>query len=34
VRPAGSKTNLGSYFGDYNSAGNSRILQLAAKFYF
>ena len=34
VRPAGSKSNLGSYFGDYNSGGNPRQMQLAAKFYF
>jgi hypothetical protein len=34
VRPAGNKSNLGAYFGDYNSGGNSRIVQLAAKFYF
>jgi len=34
IRPAGSKSNLGTYFGDYNSGGNPRIVQLAAKLYF
>lgn len=34
VRTAGDKTHLGSKFGDYNSSGNSRILQLSARFYF
>jgi hypothetical protein len=34
IRPAGSKNNLGTYFGDYNSGGNPRVVQLAAKFYF
>lgn len=34
IRPAGNKSNLGAYFGDYNSGGNPRVMQLAAKFYF
>jgi hypothetical protein len=34
IRPAGSKDHLGTYFGDYNSGGNARVLQLAAKLYF
>jgi hypothetical protein len=34
IRPAGSKDHLGTYFGDFNSGGNSRIVQLAAKLYF
>jgi hypothetical protein len=35
IRAAGDKKSpLGTKFGDYNSSGNSRILQLSAKFYF
>ena len=34
VRPAGSTSVLGTYFGEYNGARDMRILQLAAKFYF
>jgi hypothetical protein len=34
IRAAGDKSHLGTKFGDYNSSGNSRILQLSAKFYF
>lgn len=34
IRAAGDKSPLGTKFGDYNSSGNSRILQLSAKFYF
>ena len=34
VRPAGSAAVLGTYFGEYNSARDMRILQVAAKFYF
>jgi hypothetical protein len=34
VRPAGSTSVLGTYFGEYNAARDMRILQIAAKFYF
>jgi len=35
IRAAGDKkSSLGTKFGDYNSSGNSRIMQLSAKFYF
>jgi hypothetical protein len=34
LRPAGSTAVLGTFFGEYNSARDPRILQLAAKFYF
>jgi hypothetical protein len=34
IRPTGSKDHLGSYFGDYNSSSNARVVQLAGKFYF
>jgi hypothetical protein len=34
LRPAGSTSVLGTYFGEYNGARDMRILQLAAKFYF
>ena len=33
VRPAGSKAPLGQFFGEYNSARDPRIIQLALKFY-
>ena len=34
VRPAGSTSVLGTYFGEYNGARDMRILQVAAKLYF
>ena len=34
VRPAGSASVLGTFFGEYNAARDMRIIQLAAKFYF
>jgi hypothetical protein len=34
LRPAGSTTVLGTYFGEYNAANSMRVLQLAVKFYF
>jgi Carboxypeptidase regulatory-like domain/TonB-dependent Receptor Plug Domain len=34
LRPAGQKGNLGGYFGEYNSGGNARVLQLGVKLYF
>jgi hypothetical protein len=34
IRPAGSASVLGTYFGEYNAARDMRILQVAAKFYF
>jgi len=34
VRPTGSSAVLGTYFGEYNTARDMRILQVAAKFYF
>jgi hypothetical protein len=34
IRPKGNKQNLGLYFGDYNSDGNNRVMELAGKFYF
>jgi hypothetical protein len=34
VRPAGSASVLGTYFGEPNAAQNMRVIQLGAKFYF
>ena len=34
LRPAGSATPLGQFFGEYNSARDPRIIQLAVKVYF
>ena len=34
LRPAGSTTVLGTFFGEYNAARDMRIIQLAVKFYF
>jgi hypothetical protein len=34
LRPAGQKGNIGNYFGEYNSGGNARVLQLGVKMYF
>ncbi len=34
IRPAGSTSVLGTYFGEPNAAQNMRVVQLAAKFYF
>jgi hypothetical protein len=34
LRPAGSTSPLGSYFGEFSSARGPRIIQLAAKLYF
>jgi Carboxypeptidase regulatory-like domain/TonB-dependent Receptor Plug Domain len=34
LRPAGSTSVLGTYFGEYNAARDMRIIQVAAKFYF
>jgi hypothetical protein len=34
LRPQGQKGNIGTYFGEYNGAGNERKLQLAMKLYF
>ncbi len=34
IRPAGNASVLGTYFGEYNSARDMRIIQVAAKFYF
>jgi outer membrane receptor protein involved in Fe transport len=34
VRPAGSTSVLGTFFGEYNGARDPRIIQLAVKFYF
>jgi hypothetical protein len=34
LRPAGSTSVLGSYFGEPNAAQNMRVVQVAAKFYF
>ena len=34
VRPAGSTSVLGTYFGEYNGARDMRIIQLAVKLYF
>jgi len=34
TRPAGSASVLGSFFGEYNSARDPRIIQLAVKLYF
>jgi hypothetical protein len=34
IRPAGKLGNMGQYFGEYNSGGNARIIQLGVKLYF
>jgi hypothetical protein len=34
IRPAGKTGNIGQYFGEYNSGGNARIIQLGLKLYF
>jgi hypothetical protein len=34
IRPAGQLGNMGQYFGEHNSGGNARIIQLGAKIYF
>jgi Carboxypeptidase regulatory-like domain/TonB-dependent Receptor Plug Domain len=34
LRPAGSTSVLGTYFGEYNAARDMRIIQLAVKLYF
>jgi len=34
LRPSGSTKALGTYFGEYNSTREQRIVQIAAKFYF
>ena len=34
VRPAGSASVLGTYFGEFNSARDMRIVQLAIMLYF
>jgi hypothetical protein len=34
LRPAGNSAPLGQFFGEFNSARDPRIIQLAAKFYF
>jgi hypothetical protein len=34
LRPAGSTSVLGTYFGEYSAAQNMRVVQIAAKFYF
>jgi hypothetical protein len=34
LRPSGSASVLGTYFGELNAARDMRIIQLAAKFYF
>ena len=34
LRPAGSASVLGTYFGEYNAARDMRIIQLAVKVYF
>jgi len=34
IRGEGTKDHLGAYFGDYNSGGNPRVVQLATKLYF
>jgi hypothetical protein len=34
IRPAGSTSVLGTYFGEFNNAQNMRVIQLAVKFYF
>ena len=34
IRPAGSTSVLGTYFGEYSGARDMRIIQIAAKFYF
>jgi hypothetical protein len=34
LRPAGNKSVLGTYFGEYNAARDMRIIQLAVKVYF
>lgn len=34
LRPAGSKASLGTFFGEYSSARDPRIIQLGVKLYF
>jgi hypothetical protein len=34
IRPLGEKGNMGKYFGEYNSSGNERKVQLGMKLYF